>query len=295
MTVSTARASVMPAPSGGATLSPSGFPAQTARHAVRALFLELALYPKPGLVSFRDAGAHRDMDGRTFARSLFALSRYFMNIAAAGARGAAFAELRELGICAEASMLRATGGVNTHRGAIFVLGLLCAAAGHTLARRGAPTDCALRDTLAQTWGADLAFHAASAGSASHGTSVARRYGAGGARSEASRTFPSVFEIALPALRDALARGADARTARMAALFALLERVDDTNILYRGGGAGLEYVRSAAREYHRNGGVFADRGFERAAVLHAACVKRGLSPGGCADLLAAALFVHLLQA
>ena len=99
------------------------------RAAIRALYAELALHPKPGLVSPLDSGSHDDMDMTTFMRSLFALRGYYRDIAAAGARGADFAMLQALGIAAERRMLAATGGVNTHRGAIFGLGLLTAAAG----------------------------------------------------------------------------------------------------------------------------------------------------------------------
>ena len=92
-----------------------------ARHAVRSLYQELVLYPKPGLVSLVDTGSHTDMDASTFVRSLFSLRRYFLEIALAGSQGADFAVLRGLGIEAERRMLLATGGINTHRGAIFSL------------------------------------------------------------------------------------------------------------------------------------------------------------------------------
>src|SRR5436190_15089025 len=98
------------------------------RVALRSLHAELVLYPKPGLVSLRDNGAHRDMTAATFMRSLFALRHYFGTIALAGMNAAKMSELRRLGIIAEARMLHATGGINTHRGAIFAVGLLSAAA-----------------------------------------------------------------------------------------------------------------------------------------------------------------------
>ena len=262
--------------------------------ATRALFDELALYPKPGLVSLRDAGAHRDMDGSTFVRSLFALRRYFFHIALAGARGAKFEELRQLGMRAERAMLEATGGINTHRGAIFSMGLLVAGGACTLTLKLRPSDAMLRETLAKLWQDDLRATPPAAAQTSHGAMAAERYGAGGARCEAGAGFPSVFEIALPALRASLARFGDIRRARLCALFALLECVADTNLLYRAGREGLHFVQASAREYRRCGGVAADHDLQRARRLHVAFVERGLSPGGCADLLAAALFVHALQ-
>ena len=264
------------------------------RAAVRSLWRELALYPKPGLVSLRDAGAHDDMDADTFIRSLFALSRYFSDIAAAGAAGAPFRSLCDLGIRAEAAMLAATQGANTHRGAIFALGLLSAALARTIARGEPPDDAAVRRTLLANWGADLASVRPRPGCSSNGVHVARRYGATGARGEALRAFSSVFDVALPALRQALARGCDARRARISALFALLAHVEDTNILHRGGVEGLAFVRRLAREFRDAGDVHVPDALARAEAIHRMFVARRLSPGGCADLLSATLLVHDIQ-
>jgi triphosphoribosyl-dephospho-CoA synthase len=264
-------------------------PRTLARLAVRALWQELALHPKPGLVSLHDTGAHADMDARTFVRSLFALRRYYAAFAAAGARGAPFATLRAIGIEAEAAMLAATGGVNTHRGAIFALGLLVAAIAELDARRYPPEDAAIRAVLRTNWGAALDAHAPATGVLSHGAQACRRHGAGGARHQAARAFPAVFDVALPALREARQRGATAQHARIAALFALFAAVDDTNVLHRGGAAGLAFVQACARGFR---GAADPLAYARA--THRAFVARGLSPGGSADLLAAALLVDSVQ-
>jgi triphosphoribosyl-dephospho-CoA synthase len=265
-----------------------------ARAAMRSLWRELALYPKPGLVSLRDSGAHADMDSATFVHSLFALSRYWNEIADAGAADAPFETLRRLGMRAESRMLAATGGINTHRGAIFALGLLCAAAARTRARGEIPDDATLRRVLIARWGAALMAAQRSAVQTSHGMQASCRYGVGGARDEARRAFPAVFDVALPALRGALARGCDARHARVTAFFALLASMDDTNILYRGGADGLAFVRRRAREFRDAGDVHANDPLARAEAIHREFVARRLSPGGSADLLAATLFVHEIQ-
>ena len=281
-----------------ATASATPLPADHARRvgrlAARSLWHELALYPKPGLVSLRDRGAHDDMDATAFVRSLLVLRPWFVELAEAGARRAKFVELRSLGICAERAMLAATRGVNTHRGAIFTFGLLVATAGALAARSLFPTDQALRSTLVAQWGADLATDWRAPNAPSHGSLMAARYGARGARGQALRGFPAVFEVALPALRGAAARGAGPRRARLAAFFALLESVEDTNVLYRGGPAGLAFVRDAARDFARCGGAFGADAYARALALHHVFIDRRLSPGGCADLLGAALFVDALQ-
>lgn len=267
---------------------------EIAQFAVRSLHAELTLYPKPGLVSLRDNGAHRDMNAATFMRSLFALRHYFAAVARAGAEAATMADLRALGVAAEARMLRATAGVNTHRGAIFALGLLCAAAGRAWAQQRTCTDATLRDIVAAHWRRELIAVPAAERAPSHGQQMAARYGASGARGQAMRGFPAVFDVALPALHDALARGADERHASVHSFFALLATVDDTNVLYRGGDAALRRLQRSAAEFLATGSVFAHDWLPRAEALHRRCSQARLSPGGCADLFAAAWFVHLLQ-
>jgi triphosphoribosyl-dephospho-CoA synthase len=268
--------------------------ATVARHAVRSLYQELALYPKPGLVSLVDTGSHDDMDASTFVRSLFSLRRYFQDIALAGARGDGFDILRSLGIDAERRMLLATGGINTHRGAIFSLGLLCAAAG----RIGVSTTAgwgpdALRATLQACWGEALAGHRGSA--TSHGASACARYAAAGAREQAAAGFPAIFELALPTLRRTLGAGRGLRCARIDALFALMAELSDTNVYHRGGLEGARIVRDTSVRFLERGGTAAPDWEEQAVAAHHCFVAQRLSPGGAADLLAATCFIHALGA
>jgi triphosphoribosyl-dephospho-CoA synthase len=121
-----------------------------------------------------------------------------------------------------------------------------------------------------------------------------RYGVGGARGEAQHAFPSVFEIALPALRAAIASGCDARLARLSAFFALVANVADTNVLHRAAAAGLAFVQRRAREFQGAGDVHARDAIPRALAIHSEFVARRVSPGGAADLLAAAIFVDRIQ-
>jgi triphosphoribosyl-dephospho-CoA synthase len=276
-----------------APLAGSAFHAALGRAAIVALYDELALEPKPGLVSFADAGSHRDMDAGTFLRSLFALRHFFVRVAAQGAASASFEPLAEMGIAAEARMLRATGGVNTHRGAIFTLGLLCAAAG---AARASGLDCDaahLRGTLMARWGAALAARAATT-SESHGARAAREHGLRSAAEEAAQGLPTLFDHVLPALRAARRAGADERGARLHALFTAMAEVDDTNLVHRGGLQGLRDAKSLARRFLAEGGGLSSDAATRAARVHAVFVERRLSPGGAADLLAAACWVDRVE-
>jgi triphosphoribosyl-dephospho-CoA synthase len=267
------------------------FCARIARLAVRSLYAELSLYPKPGLVSLRDNGSHADMSAATFMRSMFALRHYFGRITRAGIQGAPFSTLAALGVEAEVRMLRATQGVNTHRGAIFGLGLLCAALGACHAAGAPPTEDALRALLVARWGAALAAHARPPAADSHGTRVSARYAVGGARQQAALGMPAVFDIALPALRTALAAGRGGRRARVDALFALMAHISDTNVYHRGGAAGARTVRRQALAFVRAGGSAAPDWEARAERCHRLFVARRLSPGGAADLLAAACLVE----
>lgn len=254
--------------------------------AVAALRDELELYPKPGLVSPVDSGAHDDMDFDLMCRSAEALRQPFACLAAAGRQGCSFeGALAPLGRDAERAMLQATGGVNTHRGAIFCLGLIVAA----IAR--ARDAAAIQSTLVREWGAALKAHAARGErAASHGGLVRQKTGVGGARSEAAEGFPAVFRTGLPAYRSALAQGLETAAARVQTLFALMEAVDDTTVLYRGGIDAGRFVRRAAAGFLADGGCSRDDWHERAERLHRTFVARNLSPGGCADLLAATLLV-----
>jgi triphosphoribosyl-dephospho-CoA synthase len=263
------------------------------RAAVRALHMELMLYPKPGLVSPVDNGAHDDMDLQTFLCSIFSLRSYFTSIAAAGAEGAPFAVLQQLGIEAERRMLAATGGVNTHRGAIFCLGLLAAAAGWRQSRGLGFEAGALAGTVASVWSEGIR-EAGRKAADSHGRRAIQHYGVRGAREEALAGFPTLIGVALPMLRSALRRLGCPERARVQTLFAIMAELQDTNLLHRGGADALSFVQQAARRFLEEGGVYSRGWRSRALALHGDCVALRLSPGGAADTLAAACFLHELQ-
>ena len=272
--------------------SERAFCQRTARVAVRSLYAELVLYPKPGLVSKVDNGSHTDMTAATFMRSLFALRRYFADITRAGMQDAPFHALKQLGIDAEAQMLRATGGINTHRGAIFCLGMLCAAIGRCRARGEALSPARIGELLRACWGQALGAHSiVKSEHASHGARAVLRYAASGAREEGALGFPSVFDVGLPALRRALAAGRGMREARIDGLFALMAHISDTNVYHRGGVEGALTVRRQARAFVARGGTAAPNWEARALASHRSFVAARLSPGGAADLLGAVCLVH----
>ncbi|BDT69747.1 2-(5''-triphosphoribosyl)-3'-dephosphocoenzyme-A synthase [Comamonadaceae bacterium OS-1] len=264
-------------------------PQAIGRAATRALYHELALSPKPGLVTLTDNGSHRDMDAHTFMRSLFALRGYFVAIAELGQQNADFAALERCGIQAEAHMLAATGGINTHRGAIFMLGLLCAAAGAVSGSGAAPTPARLRQALRHHWGDALAARASRTPTLPGGI-AALKHGLRSASQEAALAFPVLFETAVPALVAGLARGLSPAQARLDTLFHVMAVLDDSNLAHRGGLEGLQHARQSARSFLAAGGSARPGGMEAAQAMGRDFKARNLSPGGSADTLAAACWM-----
>lgn len=232
--------------------------------AVQALYDEVHVTPKAGLVDERNTGAHRDMDLRLFEASAEALRPFFREFVWAGADRE---KLQKIGLRAERAMLDATGGVNTHRGAVYAFGLMLGAMGETL------FSGELASVLLRLTEREEAYR-----TVSHGTEMLRRYGVGGARTEAQSGFPHAF-LAADLLKTE--SGSDV-------LLHLMSRVSDTNVLYRGGAEGLEFLQTEARR------ILAAPQQERDRLhreLDDACIGRNLSAGGTADLLALGLFLH----
>lgn len=262
--------------------------ARLGRLAIASLHAELACAPKPGLVTPFDSGSHDDMDAGTFLRSLFALRHYFTAIAGAGADDAPFAALRAHGLAAERAMLRATGGINTHRGAIFSLGLLVAAAARCRRQHGHAAPAAQVCLAVQHWADD--FAAAPLDASSPGQRARLRHGVPGVREQAAAGYPLLRELAVPTLRHALHSGLARDAALCQTLMQLVAQVDDLNLLHRGGADGLAWAQQQARRFLAGGGAFAPGWQARLHAFGEGFVARRLSPGGSADLLACAWFL-----
>jgi triphosphoribosyl-dephospho-CoA synthase len=259
--------------------------------AVRSLVEEAELTPKPALVDRRGSGAHDDMDLEMLRLSAYALHPTFGALTDRAHYRAPSRRLREdlaaIGRRGEGTMFAVTGGVNTHRGAIWTLGLLAAAA--TMAPGTPPAG------IAAIAGRVAAFPDQYAPTEiSHGCLVTRCYGVAGARGEARRGFPHVVGVALPALRTAREAGCSERLARLDALVALIANVDDTCLLHRGGRAALRDAQTGARAMLDAGGNATPTGRRALRSLEAALLHHNASPGGSADLLAAALFLDALD-
>lgn len=257
-----------------------------------ALREEASLTPKPALVDGRGSGAHPDLSLDAMHRSARALRPAFhaMALAAWGqpASRALREELAAIGRAAEPAMLAATGGSNAHRGAIWALGLLVAGAAQDPNVQA--QDVALRAGM-------IARHPdrfVPATQPSHGQSVAARYGVGGAREEAQQGFPHAVHVALPTLRRVRARGVGETHARIDALMAVMAVLDDTCLLHRGGRSALAAGMSGARAVLEAGGSATADGWAALGRLHDTLMAMNASPGGAADMLAAALFLDRVE-
>lgn len=249
---------------------------------------ELACFPKPGLVSYRDNGSHYDMDARLLEKSIRAIAPHFAALSAGGRHDAPFPLLRDIGVCAEYDMREATGGINTHRGAIFSLGLLVAGAARLLTRGMDLTPASLSETVARRWGEHIALHTPA--KKSHGDIARERHGTAGARGEAADGFPTVVNVGLPVFEKTLCVTGDRKRSLVQALCAIMAVMDDTNIIFRGGLDALRFVQETAGHFLDEGGVGQKQWRRIALDIHLDFVGRGLSPGGAADLLACTVFV-----
>ena len=261
--------------------------------AVDALIDEADLSPKPALVDRRGNGAHTDLHLGLMHASALSLWPAFKEMAQAASEfGEVGLPLREaigrIGREGEQAMLATTNGVNTHRGAIWALGLLVTAAALE-PESTAPGAIALRAARLALLDDRYAPHPLS-----HGAQVAQRYGARGAREEAQLGFPAVIQRALPQLKHSRAAGHGEQNARLDALLAIMTNLADTCVLYRAGETGLQTMQLGAQAVLEAGGSASLAGRRRLHRLDEQLIALNASPGGAADLLAACLFIDRIE-
>lgn len=255
--------------------------------AVAALLDEASLTPKPALVDKRGRGAHHDLNLELMLQSAHGLRASFAKMAgcAKGRKPDSLvrAELGRIGREAEAVMFSTTKGINTHRGAIWSLGLLVAGA----AVCGSLSAEEITDTAAVIARIPDRHVSAQAG---NGVTVQRQFGVNGARGEAATGFPHVIGIGLPALRSSRARNVSEQGAQLDTLMAIMASLDDTCLLHRGGRGALNAAKEGARAVLAEGGFSNPKGRKALDDLDRILLSYWASPGGSADLLAATLFV-----
>ncbi len=262
-----------------------------------ALNKEVTTTPKPGLVDRNNRGSHPDMGVKHFFASANALRPYFSRFAEEGfltrdmPPEETFRRIRPIGIEAEQAMYSATGGVNTHKGAIFSLGILCAAAGRLPVEMWTPEQLCSHAAAMVAGVTARDFAGVTLENAkTPGEAIFARYGITGVRGQAEAGFPSVLKSGLPVLHQGLSHGLSLNNAGCATLLHLIAATDDTNLIHRSDRqTQLQVKQQIARLLEDDPYPTCDT----TAQLDAEFTKKNLSPGGSADLLAVVYFLHFL--
>lgn len=256
----------------------------------QALVAEAELTPKPGLVDRRGSGAHNDLSLELMVRSANVLEPYFASMGQVAGLHLTFGirqELAAIGRAAEHAMFNATQGSNSHKGAIWILGLLVAAVARTESQsaKEITEDAGSIARIPDRVQPKLI---------THGDIVRSRYGFAGARGEASNNFPHILRYGLPTLRQKREAGFPEEVCRIDALLSLMSELNDTCLLFRGGIEGLNAAQSGARAVLNAGGYGCPEGRAQLHNLDGELSARQISPGGSADLLGATIFLDAIE-
>lgn len=278
---------------------PTTLPYIIAHLATQALQAELDTTPKPGLVDKDNNGAHRDMDYALMQRSIDTLHPYFVKLALLGCADTlpSHTAIRDAGIEAEKAMLSATNGVNTHKGALFSMGLAVVAAAHEERKIAANEEQILKErnggedvlvslqitikALAASFPDTNGTHGSKAKLLSKGTTAIK-----GALDNAREGYEMLFAEWLPFYIERR-KEHDAYTLHKTLLRIMCD-LDDTNVIYRTDLATAEEVKQEARALLDN--------FSKAALkdMDRHYTTRNISPGGAADMLSLTVFIGSIQ-
>lgn len=279
------------------------FADDTAAKAIKSLLYEVCISPKPGLVDRFGQGSHQDMDIFTFVNSATVLTVYFRDITLRAWQNrdieaeSLLPFLKELGLLAEEQMFAATGGVNTHKGAIYSLGILCAACGYCFRDNKKISEVEVLETcgrIATSSGTKDLAAAAMKKSCTNGERIYREHRIQGARGEVASGFLSVRQYSLPVLRQTIAAGWDVNAAGLLALFHLMANIDDTNIIARSDCQTQKEVKARLKEItelpNLNPQTVQSYGHE----LDAEFIRLNISAGGAADLLSITWMLYFIS-
>jgi len=271
--------------------------------AVKSILYEVSATPKPGLVDRCNNGAHNDMGFFTFIDSIVSLSDSFKEFARIGFRKSGeppqsiFASLQRYGKDVEQDMFKSTGGVNTHKGTVFLCGLICAAAG-LLHKQGEITIENICSVIASMC-TDLCGNAFQGikhkKQPTKGEMVYIAYGLTGIRGEAESGLKTVRQVSMPVLEGLLDTGICINDILVHTLINLIAKTADTNIYARHGHEAALYARDQAEVALSLGGMLTPEGRAYIDKMDHDFISRMISPSGSADLLAATYLLHALEA
>ena len=265
--------------------------------AVKSLLDEVYTTPKPGLVDCRNNGSHTDMDITTFEKSANALKSYFGECFAIGKETShlspeeTFPLLRKAGIDAEKTMYTVTDGVNTHKGVIYSMGILCGSIGRLWTGEAPFAEvekiCFEGSKIAKE-AVEKDFEEIDETTA--GGRLYLKYGLGGIRGEVASGFESVLRIGLPCYKELKSKNLNSNDAGAITLLRLISGIKDTNLYHRGGIEGAKYASDIVNKLLTG---FPEPAKEQIEMIDDAFIEKNLSPGGCADLLAITYFLYKL--
>lgn len=255
--------------------------------AVQSLIDEVSLTPKPGLVDKADTGSHKDLTFSMMINSAISLEETFYKMALLSMEQQHSQTLREkfgeIGREGERQMYTLTNGVNTHKGAIWTIGLLVTSAAMNYNQQF--TVDKILSTVSKVASIEDRYVPSEN---TNGKKAILKYGGTGAKQEAQNGLPHIRNYSLPLYMKKLISN-DKKQAKYAALLILMATLNDTCILHRGGKAGLQYVQNSARDLLKKNII----NEEDLNILNEMLIKKNLSPGGSADLFAATLFLYKL--
>ena len=314
---------------------PTTLPYIIAHLATQALQAELDTTPKPGLVDKDNNGAHRDMDHALMQLSINTLHPYFVRLALLGFADTlpSHAAIRDTGIEAEKAMLAATNGVNTHKGALFSMGLAVVAAAYEEKKAAANKEVRGKEerekereeredslvsleslapreslasplsslqltikSLAASFPDTSGTHGSKAKQLSNGTTTIK-----GALDNAREGYEKLFAEWLPFYNER--RKSHDAHALHKTLLRIMCDLDDTNVIYRTDFATAEQVKQEAKALLDNfAEAYAAESKEKCASAELLALKdmdrrytaRNISPGGAADMLSLTVFIGSIQ-
>ncbi|KZL90923.1 triphosphoribosyl-dephospho-CoA synthase CitG [Clostridium magnum] len=274
--------------------------------AQKAILYEVSATPKPGLVDRYNSGSHRDMDFFTFMASSSAL---YSGLYECVLEGIYFDDsdstnlmdrLRIPGIKCEKSMFKATNGINTHKGIVFSLGVLCGAVGNLYRKHGKEkffieevcneVKSITKDLTVKDFnGID------NKSNLTHGERLFKEYGYKGIRGEVESGFETVQKQAVPIIREwSKKRQLSINDLLLQVLMSIMTESEDTNVVIRGGIESLIYAKSISKDFLKFGGMYQADARKKLEIMNTRFVERNISPGGSADLLAVSIFLGLIE-
>lgn len=281
-----------------------------------SLIDEVMTTPKPGLVDAKDNGAHTDMDKNTFVRSARAIAPYITEMFLCGYHWrkepeSLFPAIQNIGVEAEKAMFQATQGVNTHKGAIFTMGILAAASGYDLAmnceifrkrEQHVFSILSIAEKMMKVPMNNIFESMKGKAPKTHGEKLFAKYGEKGIRGEAEQGFPIIKDVAFPALQSYMEQYQDSMCTgnleqdeiqnkiNINVLLQIMADLSDTCVLSRSDYHGLAWMQKKAKMIYELGGSFTKEGMEAIKQWNEECIRVNISPGGAADILAVTLFL-----